>query len=137
MIKLTELAQDTVRDSINKEDYIEITKEILKSFGLGFVKIKIGSKGQDGAYATYNFDTKTIMVYLKSIKTFSGFLLTLLHEIYHALDHKKLGDKFIDQYELAMARAVRDNKPDWFNKYEIKAEKFAKQNFRKWYNKYF
>ena len=65
-----------------------------------------------------------------------SFLITLIHEIRHAIDAKKYGwKKFKEMYEMEMNLMVAKGKDEYKdNKYEIEAEDFGQKNWKKWYN---
>ena len=66
------------------------------------------------------------------------FLITMLHEIDHAIDSKKRGwKKFKLDYEWEMNYQIGKGKDEYEdNKYEIKAEKFGQSNWNKWHNRF-
>ena len=71
------------------------------------------------------------------------FLITMIHEIYHAMDAKKYGIKgFKEKYEMDIAQwqAENPNKnaDDWYKHIssEDEAEKFGQKNFRRWLQKF-
>ena len=69
----------------------------------------------------------------------SEFIITVLHEIHHALQIKKYGrKKFMKKYQQASNMADLDGKDRyWANKWERKAENWAQQEYRKkWKNKF-
>jgi antirestriction protein ArdC len=85
-----------------------------------------------GDYGFYSVLSDTI--YLKEYyNSYDEFLLTLLHEICHALDNKRLGKKFIKKYKQASNIATHYglNAHD-YNKWEIKAENWAIKEKNKW-----
>ena len=67
------------------------------------------------------------------------FLITLVHEIHHAMDSKKYGWKKFKamwEYEANMITGGhRDGKTDPYkdNPYEIEAESFGLKHWKKWY----
>ena len=67
-----------------------------------------------------------------------SFLITLIHEIRHAIDAKKYGwKKFKEMYEMEMNLMVQQGKNEYDdNKYEIEAEKFGQKNWRKWHRRF-
>jgi hypothetical protein len=93
-------------------------------------------------HAHYNVDTGTLELSTryKTIKNrqLKEFLITILHEIYHAIDAKKYGwKKFKDMYEYEMNLMIAKGKHQYKdNKYEINAEKFGQKNWSKWKNKF-
>ena len=63
------------------------------------------------------------------------FLITVCHEIKHAMDRKKLGggDEYQDAYELEQNMQIYRNKhPYKNNRYEIAAERFGQREWKKW-----
>jgi antirestriction protein ArdC len=111
-------------------DYIDIAEVIVKLYKL---KSKvIISRGSNKA--EYNMDTDTIII-RPSYKSIKDFIITVLHEINHAMDASKLGkSKYKRAYELAGSYAIADG-GDFHddNKFEKKAEKWAHSEFKKQY----
>ena len=110
---------------------------LLKHYKVGSVKVKMKSlKG----HAHFNVDTGTLELSTryKTIKrrNIKEFLITILHEIYHAMDAKRYGwRKFKDMYEYEMNYQIAMGKDEYNdNKYEIEAEKFGQKHYKKWYN---
>ena len=99
-------------------------------------KVKFGSFGKDKG--GYNWDTDTINLNRYYPKV-SEFIITVLHEIHHALQIKKYGRrKFMKKYNQASNMAQFDGKDRyWANKWEKKAENWAQQEYRKkWKSKF-
>tara|TARA_R100000008_G_C3507325_1_gene126939 strand:+ start:46 stop:357 length:312 start_codon:yes stop_codon:yes gene_type:complete len=94
-------------------------------------------------HAHYDVDRGVLELSTK-YKTIKGpnkikeFLITIIHEIYHAMDAKKYGwRKFKDMYEMEMNLQITNGKDEYKdNKYEIAAEEFGKKNWKKWYSKF-
>ena len=109
---------------------------LLKHYKVGSVKVKMKSMKN---HAHFNVDTGTLELSTryKTIKkrNITDFLITILHEIYHAMDAKKYGwKKFKDMYEYEMNYLIAMDKHQYKdNKYEIEAEKFGQKNYKKWY----
>ena len=122
MIKLKDLLVERV-------DYHEIASHLVNSYGLRS-KIKIGTGKTFGEYVP----EKDLITLRPSYKSVKEFLLTVLHEIRHALDAKQLGvKKYIKKYVQAGTMANYDGlDPHEDNKWEEKAEKFAKKELSKW-----
>tara|TARA_Y100001951_G_scaffold91243_1_gene85099 strand:+ start:333 stop:719 length:387 start_codon:yes stop_codon:yes gene_type:complete len=114
---------------LERIDYLDITKNLVKQYGLKS-KIKIGTGKDMGEYVP---ETDTITL-RRSYPTVKEFLMTVLHEIKHALDAKRLGvKKFIKKYTQAGTMAAYDGlDPHDDNKWEEKAERFAKRELSKW-----
>ena len=112
---------------------------LLKHYKVGSVKVKQKSMKD---HAHFNVDTGTLELSTKykTIKKsqVKDFLITIIHEIYHAMDAKRYGwRKFKDMYEYEMNYQVTMGKDRYKdNKYEIEAEKFGQKNWQKWYNKF-
>ena len=114
---------------VERVDYTDIATTIVKSYGLKS-KIKMGGGKNFGEYVPET-DTITLRPSYTSIKE---FLMTVLHEIGHALDSKRLGvRKYIKKYTQAgtMASYSGLHQHD-DNKWEEKAEKFAEKELSKW-----
>ena len=125
-----------IKEYIGKSDKNHMISTLLKYYGVSGVKIKEKSMKN---HAHYNVDTGTLELSTryKKIRTsqIKEFLITILHEIDHAIDAKKKGWKnFEADYEWEMNYQVGQGKdPYKDNKYEIKAEKFGQKNWRRWY----
>ena len=114
---------------VERVDYNDIATTVVKSYGLKS-KIKMGGGKNFGEYVPET-DTITLRPSYTSIKE---FLMTVLHEIGHALDSKRLGvRKYIKKYTQAgtMASYSGLHQHD-DNKWEEKAEKFARKELSKW-----
>ena len=109
--------------------------DLLKYYKVGSVKVKQKSMKD---HAHYNVDTGTLELSTryKTIKNrqLKEFLITIIHEIYHAMDAKKYGwKKFKDMYEYEMNYQIAKGKHQYKdNKYEIAAEEFGQKNWSKW-----
>ena len=126
MIKLKPLLTERI-------DYQDTASQIVKSYGVrSKIKYKSGSNKAD-----YNWITDTI--YLRpSYSTMEDFVITVLHEIKHALDTKKMGKKKYEKaYQLAGDIAVNKGK-DFHddNSFEEEAEDWAEKEYSKWKNKF-
>ena len=114
---------------VERVDYNDIANTMIKSYGLKS-KIKMGGGKNFGEYVPET-DTITLRPSYKSVKE---FLMTVLHEIGHALDSKRLGvKKYIKKYTQAGTMANYSGlHPHDDNKWEEKAEKFAEKELHKW-----
>ena len=112
---------------------------LLKYYKVGSVKMKYKSMKD---FAHFNVDTGTLELSsrYKKIKSsqIKEFLITIIHEAYHAMDAKRYGwKKFKEMYEMEMNLLITKGKDEYKdNKYEIEAEEFGQKNWRKWYNKF-
>jgi archaellin len=128
-----------IREFISETNKNQMISTLLKYYKVSGVKIKEKSMKN---HAHYNVDTGTLELSTRyrTIKKrqLKEFLITILHEIDHALDAKKKGWKnFEADYEWEMNYQVGKGKDPYDdNKYEIKAEKFGQKNWKKWYNKF-
>ena len=114
---------------LERIDYLDIAETLIKQYGLKS-KVKFGSGKDFGEYVPET-DTVTLR---RSYPNVKEFLLTVLHEIGHALDAKRLGvRKYIKKYTQAGTMAQYDGlDPHDDNKWEEKAERFAKRELSKW-----
>ena len=114
---------------LERVDYYDTAQQLVKQYGLKS-KIKMG-RGKDFGEYVPETDTITLRPHYKSIKE---FLLTILHEIGHALDAKRLGvKKYIKKYTQAGTMATYHGlDPHDDNKWEEKAERFARKELSKW-----
>jgi len=114
-------------------DFHQIAVDMVKAYKLkSKVKFKPGKNKAD-----YNWvsDVITLRPSYPSVK---DFLITVLHEIDHATDRKKMGAK---KYEKAYQKAgeVAIQKGGDFhddNEFEEKAEEWARSEVKKWIKKY-
>ena len=113
--------------------------DLLKHYKVGSVKVKLKAMKN---HAHYNVDTGTLELSTryKTIKNrqLKEFLITIIHEIYHAMDAKKYGwKKFKEMYEMEMNYQIAMGRHQYKdNKYEINAEKFGQKNWSKWKTKF-
>ena len=126
---------DTLKESLLQEriDYLDISTEIVKAYNLkSKVKFATGS-----TLAEYVPETDTIYL-RRSYPSVKEFLITILHEIKHALDAKQLGvKKFMKKYTQAGTMATyKGLDPHDNNKWEERAEKWAKYEFKRIKNKF-
>ena len=114
---------------LERIDYLDTAETLIKQYGLKS-KVKIG-RGKDFGEYVPETDTVTIRPSYPNVKE---FLMTVLHEIGHALDAKRIGvRKYIKKYTQAGTMAAYDGlDPHDDNKWEEKAEKFAKKELSKW-----
>ena len=124
-----------IREFISETNKNKMISDLLKHYKVGSVKIKQKSMKD---HAHFNVDTGTLELSTryKTIKNrqVKEFLITIIHEIYHAMDAKKYGwKKFKDMYEMEMNYRIANDQDEYKdNKYEIAAEKFGQKNWSKW-----
>ena len=110
---------------------------LLKHYGVGSVKLKMKSM-KDHAHYDVDRGELHLSSRYKNLKDsqIKNFLITIIHEIRHAMDAKKYGwKKFKEMYEMEMNMLAGQGKHHYRdNKYEIEAEEFGQKNWKKWYN---
>ena len=132
---LNELIKETQRN--------QMISTLLKHYKVESVKMKYKSM-KDHAYFNVETGTMELSTRYKNLKTseVKDFLITMIHEIYHAVDAKKYGwrkFKGMWEYEANMiTQGHREGKthPYKDNPHEIEAEKFGQKNWRKWHKKF-
>jgi len=128
-----------IKEFISNANKSQMIKTLLKQYKVGNVRVKLKSMKN---HAHYNVDTGTLELSTryKTIKSsqVKEFLITILHEIYHAMDSKKYGwKKFKEMYEMEMNyRIAKDQDEYKDNKFEIEAEDFGQKNWKKWNSKF-
>ena len=128
-----------VKEFISETNRNQMISILLKQYKVQNVKVKHKSMKD---HAHYNVDTGTLELSTryKTIKTsqVKQFLITILHEINHAMDAKMFGwKKFKEKYEYEMNLQIANGKDEYKdNKYEIEAEEFGQKNWKQWYNKF-
>ena len=128
-----------IKEFISETNKNQMISTLLNHYKVGSVKVKQKSMKD---HAHFNVDTGTLELSTryKTIKNnkIKEFLVTIMHEIYHAMDAKKYGwKKFKEMYEYEMNLMISQDKHEYKdNKYEIAAEEFGQKNWKKWYNKF-
>ena len=128
-----------IKEFISETNKNQMIATLLKHYGVGSVKVKLKSMKD---HAHYNVVTGTLELSTryKTIKKrqIEEFLITILHEIYHAMDAKKYGwKKFKEMYEMEMNLLIQKGKHQYKdNKYEIEAEKFGQGIWKTWKRKF-
>ena len=128
-----------LNEFIQETDKNQMVSTLLKHYGVGSVKMKMKSIKD---HAHFNVDTGTFELSkrYKNLKDsqIKDFLITIIHEIDHAMDAKKYGwRKFKQMYEFEMEIQIQAGNNEYDdNKFEIKAEEFGEKNWKQWYNKF-
>ena len=133
-----------IKEFISQTNKNQMISTLLKHYKVGSVKVKTKSMKD---HAHFNVDTGTLELSnrYKTIKNsqLKEFLITIIHEIRHAMDSKKYGwKKFKHMYEMEIAQWQAENPDknpdDWYKhiSYEIEAEAFGQKNWNKWKNKF-
>jgi uncharacterized membrane protein len=126
MIKLKNLLVERI-------DIVDTAQQIVKLHKLkSKVKITTGKDKGD-----YNWITDTINL-RPSYSTVKELLITILHEIKHALDRKKMGKRKYEKVYTIAGELAQQKCGDFHddNKFEEEAEKWAKKEYPKWKNKF-
>ena len=132
-----------IKEFISETNRNQVISILLKHYKVQSVKVKTKSMKD---HAHYNVDTGTLELSsrYKDIKDsqVKEFLITLIHEIKHAMDSKKYGwKKFKEMWEYEANMIEQGHYPGksdgyWDNPHEIEAEKFGQKNWKQWYNKF-
>jgi antirestriction protein ArdC len=120
-------------DILNERvDFHQIATELVRKAGL---KSKVIFRNTGDNKADYNVDDDTINI--KPTSNYKDFLVTVFHEIDHALDAKKYGKKgYKKRYEMEMNKAVdRGGDAHDDNYFEKKAERYGRKMARKFLKK--
>ena len=132
---LNELIKETQRN--------QMISTLLKHYKVESVKMKYKSM-KDHAYFNVETGTMELSTKYKNLKSHQvkPFLITIIHEIKHAMDAKKYGwRKFrgMWEYEANMiTQGHREGKthPYKDNPHEIEAEEFGQKHWNKWYKQF-
>ena len=130
-----------IKEFISETNKNQMISTLLKHYKVSSVKVK---QKPMKSHAHFEVETGTLILSTKykTIKSsqIKQFLITIIHEIRHAIDAKKYGwRKFKDMWELEankIEQGFYKGKTDgyWDNPYEIEAEQFGQKNWQKWYN---
>ena len=128
-----------IREFISEANKSQMITTLLKHYKVGNVRVKLKSMKN---HAHYNVDTGTLELSTK-YKTIKNsqvkeFLITILHEINHAMDAKMFGwKKFKYMYEYEMNLQIANDKDEYKdNKFEIQAEEFGQKMWKYWKTKF-
>lgn len=126
---------------LEREDFNFIANEIVRYYKSKIpsgVKVRTTKYKDDTLKGDYDVDRKIIKIRTDYRKV-SDFVISVLHEIKHAIDHKQLGtDDYKADYEWEMNYQIGKGKHQYNdNKFEIEAERWAQKEYRKfWKNKF-
>ena len=128
-----------IKEFISETNKNQMISILMKHYKVGNVKIRQKSM-KDHAHFDVDRGTLELSTKYKIIKSSQTkeFLITIIHEIRHAMDAKKYGwRKFKDMYEMEMNYRIANDQDEYKdNKYEIEAEEFGQQNYSKWLQKF-
>ena len=128
-----------IKEFISETNKNQMISTLLKYYKVGSVKLRYKSMKD---YAHFDVDRGTLQLSTKykSVKPnqIKDFLITILHEIYHAMDAKKYGwKKFKEMYEREMNYQISQGKHQYRdNQFELEAEKFGQDNWKKWHKRF-
>ena len=128
-----------IKEFISETNKNQMISTILKHYKVSNVRLQMRSMRD---YAHYDVDRGVLQLSTKykTIKNsqIKEFLITILHETYHAMDAKKYGwKKFKNMYEMEMNLRIANDQDEYKdNKYEIQAENFGQKKYREWYQKF-
>ena len=128
-----------IKEFISETNKNQMISTLLQYYNVENVKVKLKSI-KDHAHFDVDRGTLELSTKYKIIKSsqIKQFLITIIHEIRHAMDAKKYGwRKFKDMYEMEMNYQIAMDKDEYDdNKYEIEAEKFGENYWKKWNSKF-
>jgi|TARA_R110002096_G_scaffold106060_2_gene233372 4-alpha-glucanotransferase len=112
----------------------KIVSILINHYDVNYINIKY--KQMDD-FAYFNVDDSELQLNkkYKSLKRsqIKEFLITVLHEIYHAMDSKRYGkENFKERYEMEMNWLVTMGYSLNDNRYELDAESFGRENWKMW-----
>ena len=133
-----------VNEYISQTNKNQMITTLLKHYNVSSVNLKFRSM-KDHAHYDVDRGELQLSTKYKTIKKsqVKEFLITIIHEIRHAMDAKKYGwKKFKEMYEMQIAQwqAENPNKnpDDWYDYigFETEAEAFGQTNWMKWKRKF-
>ena len=126
-----------IKEFISESNKNQMIATLLKHYKVESIKVKQKSI-KNHAHFDVDRGVLELSTRYKTLKSrqIKEFLITIIHEIRHAMDAKKYGwKKFKDEYEWEMNYQISKGKDEYKdNKYEIEAEQFGQKNYKKWYN---
>ena len=131
--KLLRIQVIKLKSLLERIDFQDTASQIVKSYGLrSKIKFTSGSNKAD-----YNWMTDTINI-RRSYSNVKEFIITILHEIKHALDAKKMGKKRYEKAYTLAGELAQQKGGDFHddNKFEEDAERWGKKEYFKWKNKF-
>ena len=132
-----------LKEFVSETNKNQMMSELFKHYGVQSTRMKYKSM-KDHAYYVVEDGVLLLSKRYKSLKPsqIKQFLITMLHEIDHAMMAKKYGwKKFRDMWEIDANKITQGfykgkSEPYDHNKYELKAEAFGQKNWKMWYNKF-
>ena len=132
-----------IKEFISETNKNQMISTLLKYYKVENTKMKYKSM-KDHAHYVVEDGVLLLSKRYKTLKTsqVKNFLITMIHEIYHAMDSKRMGwRKFRDAWELEankIEQGFYPGKTDAYkdNPYEIKAELYGHKNWKFWRDKF-
>ena len=132
-----------LKEFVSETNKNQMMSELFKYYGVEGTKMKYKSMKDHAHYVVED----GVLLLSKRYKTLKpsqvkNFLITMIHEIDHAMMAKKYGwKKFREMWEIDANKITQGfykgkSEPYDHNKYELKAEAFGQKNWKKWYNKF-
>ena len=132
-----------LKEFVSETNKNQMMSELFKYYGVEGTKMKYKSMRDHAHYVVED----GVLLLSKRYKTLKpsqikNFLITMIHEIDHAMMAKKYGwKKFREMWEMDANKITQGfykgkSEPYAHNKYELKAEAFGQKNWKKWYNKF-
>ena len=132
-----------LKEFVSETNKNQMMSELFKYYGVENTKMKYKSMKDHAHYVVED----GVLLLSKRYKTLKpsqikNFLITMIHEIDHAMMAKKYGwKKFREMWEMDANKITQGfykgkSEPYAHNKYELKAEAFGQKNWKKWYNKF-
>ena len=122
-----------ILNEVNNNDLITLANAMVKTHYKLNSKVKLSNDKNDKG----DYDVDKDIIYVVPNKNIKDFMITVLHEINHALQAQKMGkNKYKLAYEKEMNMAVSNDKnPYKDNYFEELAEKWAHSEFKKYWKK--
>ena len=124
-----------IYEALGKTESLRIAEFLVNHYSRKLppgIKIVETNFPDDSLKGDYDVDRNKIRIRTSYSKK-SDFIISVLHEIRHAMDAKRMGkSKYKKEYEMEMGRQIalgKDRYDD--NKFEIEAEKWAQKEYRK------
>ena len=109
-----------LKEFVDKANMNQMISTLIKHYGVGNVKMKMKSM-KDHAHYDVDRGQLQLSTKYKNLKDsqVKNFLITIIHEIRHAMDAKKYGwKKFKEMYEMEIAQwqaeNPKKNPDDWY-----------------------
>ena len=132
-----------LKEFVSETNKNQMMSELFKFYKVEGTRMKYKSMKDHAHYVVED----GVLLLSKRYKTLKpsqikNFLITMIHEIDHAMMAKKYGwKKFREMWEIDANKITQGfykgkSEPYDHNKYELKAEAFGQKNWKKWYKKF-